>query len=92
MNVKPKTSARKAKTAAPAFEADLKRLEDLLQKLEHGDLPLEEALVAFEEGMHLVRRCNAKLDEVEQKVELLLRDEAGRLISQPFPIPAEGDE
>ena len=92
MSVKPKAASRKAKPAAPAFEADLKRLEDLLQQLEHGDLPLEAALAAFEEGMQLVRHCNAKLDEVEQKVELLLRDEAGRLISQPFPTPSEGDD
>lgn len=92
MSAKPKTTTLKGKTESPAFEANLKRLEDLLQQLEHGDLPLEAALAAFEEGMQLVRRCNAKLDEVEQKVELLLRDEAGRLIAQPFSNPSEGDD
>jgi exodeoxyribonuclease VII small subunit len=69
----------------PGFEASLKRLEAVLDSLEHGDLPLEEAMRAFEEGVQLVRLCHRKLDEVERRVELLLKDEAGRFFTRPFP-------
>ncbi len=66
------------------FEALLKRLEAVLDSLEHGDLPLEQAMAAFEEGVGLVRACHAKLDEVERRVELLLKDDAGRFFTRPF--------
>jgi exodeoxyribonuclease VII small subunit len=68
-----------------SFEAALKRLEDVLDSLEHGDLPLEGAMRAFEEGVQLVRVCHQKLDEVDQRVELLLKDDAGRFFTRPFP-------
>jgi exodeoxyribonuclease VII small subunit len=48
-----------------------------VDSLEHGDLSLEEAMRAFEEGVQLVRVCHRKLDEVEKRVELLLKDDAG---------------
>jgi len=82
------TMARKKQEEPPAessFEAALKRLEEVLDSLEHGDLPLEEARRAFEEGVRLVRFCHQKLDEVERRVELLLKDEAGRFFTRPFP-------
>ena len=68
-----------------SFEAALQRLEEVLNALEHGDLPLEEAMRAFEEGARLVRVCHQKLDEVEKRVELLLKDETGRFFTRPFP-------
>ncbi|MBW1917132.1 MAG: exodeoxyribonuclease VII small subunit [Deltaproteobacteria bacterium] len=71
------------------FEKALKRLENLIQQLERGDLPLEQALQTFEEGMRLVRFCTKKLDEVEKKVEILLQDEEGRLITRPFNVSEE---
>ena len=74
----------------PSFEAGLKRLEEVLDPLEHGDLSLEEAMGAFEEGVQLVRACHKKLDEVEKRVELLLKDDAGRFFTRPFP-EAEGE-
>ena len=67
------------------FEAALKRLEEVLEALEHGNLNLEEALKAFEEGVNLVRFCHGKLDEVERRVELLLKDNAGKFFTKPFP-------
>ncbi len=67
------------------FEAGLKRLETVLDSLEHGDLPLEQAMAAFEEGVGLVRACHQKLDEVERRVELLMKDDAGRFFTRPFP-------
>jgi exodeoxyribonuclease VII small subunit len=68
----------------PSFEENLKELEEILQQLEHGELPLETALAKFEAGMHLIRRCNQQLDAVDSKVEILLRDEAGNLTTRPF--------
>jgi exodeoxyribonuclease VII small subunit len=73
------------------FEAALKRLEEVLDSLEHGNLNLEESVKAFEEGVNLVRLCHGKLDEVERRVELLLKDETGRFITKPFP-EEEGDQ
>jgi exodeoxyribonuclease VII small subunit len=68
-----------------SFEEALQRLEAVLDSLEHGEMNLEEAVKAFEEGVKLVRFCHGKLDEVERRVELLLKDEAGRFITKPFP-------
>lgn len=68
-----------------SFEAALQRLEEVLEALEHGNLNLEESVKAFEEGVGLVRFCHGKLDEVERRVELLLKDEAGRFVTKPFP-------
>ena len=67
------------------FEEALKRLEEVLDALEHGELNLEEAVKAFEEGVKLVRFCHGRLDDVERRVDLLLKDEAGRFITKPFP-------
>jgi exodeoxyribonuclease VII small subunit len=67
------------------FEAALKRLEQVLDSLEHGELPLESSLTAFEEGVKLVKFCQQKLDEVEKRVDLLLKDDAGKFFTRPFP-------
>ena len=75
----------KKESPQPTFEAALKRLEEVLEALEHGNLNLEEALKAFEEGVGLVRFCHGKLDEVERRVELLLKDNAGKFFTKPFP-------
>ena len=75
-----------------SFEDALKRLEEVLESLEHGNLNLEESVRAFEEGVKLVRFCHDKLDEVERRVELLLKDEAGRFLTKPFPEDEGGDQ
>jgi exodeoxyribonuclease VII small subunit len=75
----------------PSFEVALKRLEEVLDSLEHGNLNLEESVKAFEEGVALVRLCHGRLDEVERRVELLLKDEAGRFMTKTFP-EEEGDQ
>ena len=66
------------------FEEALQKLEAIVAQMEEGDLPLEEALKAFEEGVKLAKFCTAKLDEAERKVEKLIRDEAGKLQSANF--------
>ena len=66
------------------FEDALTRLEEIVEKLEEGDLPLEESLSAFEEGIKLSRVCAKLLNEAERKVEILTKGEDGQLIAQPF--------
>jgi exodeoxyribonuclease VII small subunit len=60
-------------TAPPAFEAALAQLESLVTRLESGDLPLDEALRTFEQGVRLTRECQAALASAQQKVQLLLQ-------------------
>ena len=61
------------------FEQALAELEEVVEQLESGALPLDNSLAAFEKGVGLVKFCNQKLNEVEKKVELLLKDKDGRL-------------
>jgi exodeoxyribonuclease VII small subunit len=58
--------------SAPDFESSLEELEALVERLERGDLPLEEALRSFERGVALTRQCQGALAEAQQKVEILL--------------------
>lgn len=69
----PAASAASAATAAPAFEETLAKLERLVTRLESGDLPLDEALRTFEQGVRLTRECQAALGAAQQKVQLLLQ-------------------
>jgi len=59
------------------LEKSLADLEDLVEELESGDLPLEKAMKKFEEGIKLTRGCQAALKEAEQKVEILLKSADG---------------
>jgi exodeoxyribonuclease VII small subunit len=69
---------------APDFEAALKRLEDIVKKLETGELSLDSALELFEEGIKLSRFCHTKLEEAERRVEILLKNDSGQLRPVPF--------
>ena len=66
------------------FEKTLADLENIVQRLDENDLSLDEALSLFEEGIKLSRFCSQKLDSVENKVEILLRDDEGNLKKEPF--------
>ena len=66
------------------FEQSMKKLEQIVQELESGDLPLEEAMQKFEEGIKLSRLCSKKLDETEKKITLLLQDQKGNVSEKPF--------
>ena len=66
------------------FEEALQKLEAIVAQMEAGDLALEDALKAFEEGVRLANFCTTKLDEAERKVEKLMRDQAGKLQSTAF--------
>jgi exodeoxyribonuclease VII small subunit len=74
-----------------SFEEALRELEGIVNRLEQGDLPLEEALKFFEDGVKLSRYCHTKLDEAQKRVEILLKDESGKIMAQSFE-PAEDGE
>ncbi len=66
------------------FETALKSLEEIVSKLEAGDLTLERALELFEEGVKISRFCSIKLEEAERKVETLTKAADGTLKEVPF--------
>ena len=70
--------------AEKKFEASLARLEEIVQELEKGDLPLEQSLKLFEEGIKLSRICNKRLEDAERKVEILMKDKSGNMTAEPF--------
>jgi exodeoxyribonuclease VII small subunit len=69
----------------PDFEAAMRELEQLVERLEQGDLSLEESLAAFERGVSLTRACQSALKEAEQKVEILLKKAGGPAIEDFTP-------
>ena len=87
------------------FEEALKQLEAIVSRLEIGDLPLEEALTIFEEGIRMTKLCSQRLSEAERRVNILVRSAesaSGGLEERPFPVlsqvegpdlsPVEGEE
>jgi exodeoxyribonuclease VII small subunit len=74
----------KNKPSERDFEASLRQLEQIVEQLEAGDLPLEQSLALFEQGVQLSRDCQKRLDEAERRVEILLKDESGSYTPSPF--------
>jgi exodeoxyribonuclease VII small subunit len=86
-------------TDTPTFEQALQQLEQIVQKLEKGELPLEDSLKLYEDGIRLSRLCHGKLEEAEGRIEVLLKDARGEPITDAAgrpktrPVPAgEEDE
>lgn len=67
-----------------SFEESLAALEEIVTKLEEGDLPLEKSLELFEEGVKLSRRCQEKLAAAERRIELLVKDSEGNPALEAF--------
>jgi exodeoxyribonuclease VII small subunit len=67
----------------PKFEDCLSQLEKIVEQLERGDLPLEQSLKLFEEGMRLSTSCRQELEAAEGKVEILMR-QGGKVQAEPF--------
>jgi exodeoxyribonuclease VII small subunit len=70
--------------AAPKFEDALARLETIVTELERGELPLDESLKIFEEGIKLSKTCLKILDDAERKVEILVQEKDGKKRIQAF--------
>jgi exodeoxyribonuclease VII small subunit len=73
------------------FETALQRLEEIVKKLDSGDLPLASLLEIYEEGVTLSRFCQSKLEEAERKVEILTKKTDGRLAKLPFEEKGEDE-
>ena len=67
-----------------AFEVALKKLESLVESLEAGDLSLEQALKAYEEGVKMADICSKRLSEAERRVEVLMKTSPGKFKTMPF--------
>ncbi|MBI4432033.1 MAG: exodeoxyribonuclease VII small subunit [Candidatus Omnitrophica bacterium] len=66
------------------FEAALKKLEAIVEKLEDGDLSLEESLKAYEEGVKMADICSKRLSEAQKRVEVLVKTGSGKFKATPF--------
>lgn len=71
------------KKSTPDFEQSLAELQMLVERLENGELSLEDSLTTFEQGIRLSRECQAALTQAEQKVQILLERD-GELAEAPF--------
>lgn len=80
---------KRQQSGTASFEDSIQRLEKIVAQLQSGDLPLDQALKLFEEGVGLSRQCQSQLEVAERKVELLLR-EKGELRLAPFESPSSG--
>ena len=69
---------------AEKFEDAMKKLEEIVGRMEKGEMPLNESLKLFEEGVKLTRFCSQELQKAEKKVELLTKDNEGKLVAVPF--------
>jgi exodeoxyribonuclease VII small subunit len=72
----------------PKFEECIQRLEKIVDQLEKGEIPLEQALKLFEEGIELSNNCRKELEDAEGKVEILLKQN-GKLQTEPFEAAAD---
>src|SRR5271169_886222 len=82
-----------APAEGPSFEAAIKRLTEIVTSLERGDLPLEESLRLFEEGVKLSRVSQERLDAAEKRVEQLLAvDAEGNARTAPFATTGGDDD
>ena len=78
--------AKKEKTD-PGFEDALKRLEQIVEQMEAGEMDLDAMVGAFEEGQKLIQLCTQKLNEVERRIELLVKGTDGAEATVPFEPP-----
>ncbi len=78
------------KKAAPqaSFEQAMSRLEEIVEKMESGDLALEDLIVRYEEGMKLVKTCQERLTSAEDRIEIITRNSAGKPVVKEFETAA----
>ena len=74
------------KTTTTTFESALKKLEETVNKLEEGSIPLDEALNTFESGVRWSRECNKFLENAEQRIEMILKNENGEFEQKEFEL------
>ncbi len=77
------------KAKGEKFEALLEKLEKIVQRLEEGDLPLDESLSSFEEGMSIAKLCETRLNEAQKKIEILMKARDGSAKKTPTDFEVE---
>ena len=83
------SSKPKPREAELNFEGAMDRLEKIFEQMESGKLPLEDLIVRYEEGMKLVKTCQERLANAEQKIEIITRNSAGKVVVREFDPPKE---
>jgi exodeoxyribonuclease VII small subunit len=78
------SSKSKPRQAELNFEDAMNRLEKIVEQMESGKLPLEDLIVRYEEGMKLVKTCQERLANAEQKIEIITRNSAGKAVVKEF--------
>jgi exodeoxyribonuclease VII small subunit len=73
------------------FEKAMDRLEHIVEELEKGELDIDKSLEIFEEGIKMSRVCSKKLNEAEQKIEKLTKNQKGELVAELFPTGEDDD-
>ena len=81
-----------ARARGGEFETAFQQLEEIVKRLESEELPLDESLQLFEQGISLSRLCHKRLEEVEKKIELILADAKGQPRTEPFEEPGEEED
>ena len=76
----------------PKFEKDLEKLEKIVESLEEGGLPLDTSIKKFEEGINLAKRCEKALSSAEKKIEILTKNAAGKVETEPFKSDDESED
>jgi exodeoxyribonuclease VII small subunit len=72
-----------------SFEKALKELEETVEKLENGELSLDESLTLFEKGVQLTKFLRKELEKAEKKIDILLKDKEGKVKTEPFELTEE---
>jgi exodeoxyribonuclease VII small subunit len=83
------SSKPKQRETEPNFEYAMDRLEKIVEQMESGKLPLEDLIVRYEEGMNLVKICQERLANAEQKIEIIARNNAGKALVKDFEATPE---
>jgi exodeoxyribonuclease VII small subunit len=83
---------RKNVAKEKSFEKAMKRLEEIVHKLEEGDLSLEESLKTFEEGINLSKFLTQKLSEAEAKVQKLIKTQGGKYKTEPLEMEEDEED
>jgi exodeoxyribonuclease VII small subunit len=78
------SSKSKQRETEPNFEGAMERLETIVEQMESGKLPLEDLIVRYEQGMNLVKICQERLANAEQKIEIIARNSAGKAVVKEF--------
>ena len=78
------SSKTKSREPEINFEGAMDRLEKIVEQMESGKMPLEDLIVRYEEGMNLVKLCQERLANAEQKIEIIARNSAGKPVVKEF--------